>query len=199
MSRPRCSPILRAPDIFWNSGISLKISLEGFLIASGSRYLAFFPTSFSVWLPNALLIASGSPKYHASNYWHAIRTSASGRRASTHNRVSLRFSKLQSPPSLSRTITKRVSGSRQAASFRGMLFSRSCLPSCGTHINWIPGIKRGRRQSRRAFIERSSRRKTIRFIPSRPRTAPASKARRANRRLRRGLAAVHSRKLGESR
>jgi dihydroxy-acid dehydratase len=49
----------------------------------------------------------------------------------------------QAAASLSRSTTKRSPGTRQAASLRGTLRSRSLLPSCGTHRKCSPSTKPG--------------------------------------------------------
>ena len=104
------------------------------------------------------------------------------RPTSLHSFFNAPFNCVQSPPSLSRMITNLTFGSRYARSLRGMLDSRSLLPSCGTQRNGKSGNSRGNNPSSSTFMERSSSRNTILliFIPP-PRTTPVSRARPADR------------------
>ncbi len=73
------------------------------------------------------------------------------------------FRRTQSPPSLSRRMTKRTPGSRHARSLRGMLFSRSLFPSCAKHMKVKSGYRRGSNPFGRFRMDASSTKKTTLF------------------------------------
>ena len=188
-----------APERFWNSGISMETASEGRTTESGFRNRRL-PSSRSVFCRArgyACTRASGSPMYHASSSRQTTRTSTSRRRVPWHSWTRSSFSWRQSALSRSLITTKRTPGSRQAFNLRGMLFSRSCFPSCGMHRNGSPGKSLGSNPSRSIFIESSSNRNTIRFTRVQPpRKAPASKEPPANLPLRQAFQADRCRTPG---
>ena len=175
------SPMSRAPIPFWNPGIPFLTILDGLSIWSGSCWTACFPRERRLLSPYALDRAARSPKYQASSSWQTIRIMTSSCPVPLHRSLNCCLRVTQLPPSLSRTITKRIPGSCQARSMRGMFRSRSCLPSCGIQRKCWPGSRPGNNRGRSplsiACIERSSSRKTTRPTTAIPLPiAPASRA-----------------------
>ena len=83
------------------------------------------------------------------------------RRRRWQSALSFRFSSWQSPWSLSRITQKCTPASRHARSLRGMLFSRSCFPSCGMHKKGRLGNSLGSKPCSRTD---SSSRNTMRLM-----------------------------------
>ena len=182
LSRVRRPAIAFAPLTFRKPGTSRLKAWEGCCTASGSRKRAFRPILRRLSFSKASAKASGSPRYQASSSWHTILTVVSGRPATLHDCFSCCLRRTQSPPSLSLRMTKCTPGSLQARSLRGMLLSRSLLPSWARHRKFRSGYKRGSSPFNRSRMDASSSKKTTLFTRAvLLRVGLASRASRANR------------------
>ena len=158
------------------------MSTEGLGRESGFRYGTRLLIFRNLSLLKASAMASGSLKYHDSNSWQTIRIRVSSLSPRRQSRRSRSFNAMQSPLSLSRSMTNLAPGSRQWRRVLEMLRSRSVLPSCGMQWKDRSGKRRGRKTSKNACIERSSRRNITRPNVTRPlRTYSASIKSRASR------------------